>query len=897
MAISATDYTADAILLDGRSIQIRSIRGSDRPLLLDLFRRLSHRSVYFKFFRSKPRFAEGELETWIDLDFSEGAALAAIRIEGNLEHILGIGRYLGGTGGLRRAELALLVSEEYQGRGIGTLLLEHLVRIGRTQGIAEFEADVLEENSRMIQVFVDSGFDVRSSSEAGVTHVRFLIEESPESSASQLNRDRQAAARSISAFLNPRSVAVVGASRQAGTIGAALFANIRGCGFKGAVYPVNPKADEIDGVKTFASVSAIGSPVDLALISVPAPLVRQSIRDCAAAGVRGVVVISSGFGEVSAEGRAAEREMRETARGSGMRLVGPNCMGLINTDPAISLNATFVPAWPPAGNIAMLSQSGALGFVILDHMQSRNIGLSTFVSVGNKADVSGNDLLSYWAEDPMTKVIMLYLESFGNPRKFARLAPEVALRKPIVALKAGRSTAGTRAASSHSAALASLDVAVDALFEQAGVIRTDTLQELMDVAALLSSQPVPGGPRVGLITNGGGPGILLADACEAQGLLVTEFAPATLSGLRTVLPSQAGLANPVDMIASATAGQYADAMRLVGSDPNVDSLIVIYIPPQLHPPDEVAAAIALAAGEVPANKPVLTVLISSRGVPPTLNRGPRGRLPCYNFPESAARSLACALRHSRWRNRLRGTAMTLDQAAKAAIRSVVERVLRNTAEPAWLDPTGLAIILRAAGIEVAATEQTAVAEAPAAAERLGYPLVLKVQSEKVVHKSDIGGVILGLHSKAEVAKAVRLLEERMQRVGLRLDRVLLQREIRADIEALVGVTTDPTFGPLLVCGLGGVLVELLKDVSFRLTPVTDVDAEEMISRLRSAPLLDGYRGAAAGDRQALVQVIQRVSAIVEIIPELRELDLNPVKILEPGGGAVVVDGRMRIARI
>jgi acetate---CoA ligase (ADP-forming) len=709
--------------------------------------------------------------------------------------------------------------------------------------------------------------------------------------------ERHAAARSIQPILNPRSVALVGASRQPGTIGAALLANLKRCGFTGRIYPINPKAAEVDGLPAFPSVSAVGAPIDMALIAVPAPLVENAVQDCARAGVRGVVIVSSGFGELSQEGREIERRLRDFCRATGMRMVGPNCMGVLNTDPAISMNAVFVPPWPPAGNIGLLSQSGALGYVILDRIEALNVGLSTFISVGNKVDVSGNDLLAYWAEDPRTDVIVLYLESFGNPRKFARVAPEVARRKPIVAIKSGRSAAGTRAATSHSASLANLDVAVEALFEQAGVIRASTLEELMDVAVLLANQPVPPGPRVGVISNGGGPGILLADACEARGLTLPELAPGTVAALRRVLPSMAGLANPIDMIASATAAHYAAAIELVGNDPNIDSLIVIYLPPHLHDPAEVASAICAAAGKVPLEKPVLTVIMSSRAVSMPVSSAPRGRLPSYSFPENAAVALAAADRYRRWRNRPAGRCLSLAPLAQAAIRDVIDRVLANNGKPVWLEPGDLATVLRAAGIELAAAEETHVRDAGSVAERLGYPLVLKIQTPEVLHKSDVGGVVLGLRSMDEVAENADRLVRKMAAAGITLERVLLQREVKGGIEALVGVTTDPTFGPLLVCGLGGVLVELIRDVSFRLTPVSDVDAAEMLSRLRSARLLDGYRGSPPGDRAALIDVILRVSALIELVPEIRELDLNPVKVLPPGEGAIVVDGRVRVGRV
>ncbi len=788
------------------------------------------------------------------------------------------------------------MADQHQGRGIGSLLLDHLLRLARANGITEFQADVLGENNRMLEVFAASGLVVTRCVEAGVVHLSFPTEETERSLEAAEARERHAAAESVRAVLNPRSVAVIGASEKRGTIGAALVANLEAAGFTGPIYPVNPHATEIQGLRAWPRIGAIGEPVDLAVVAVPAPAVEAVVEECAAAGVRGVVVVSSGFAELSAEGRAAQDRLVRLVRESGMRMVGPNCMGILNTDPAVSLNATFAPHWPPAGNVGMLSQSGALGLAVLDYVRQLNIGMSTFVSVGNKADISGNDLLCYWDEDPRTQVLVLYLESFGNPRKFARIAPEVACRKPIVAVKSGRSAAGTRAASSHSAALASLDIAVDALFAQAGVIRTSTLEELFDVAALLSTQPVPKGPRVGVVTNAGGPGILLADACEARGLALPELAAGTRATLASFLPPQAGLSNPVDMIASATAEQYARAIEVVGGDPGVDALVAIYVPPLVTDPEDIARAIARGAGTVPAEKPVLSVFISSKGAPPLLSKGPRGRLPAYAYPENAAMALAAAESYGRWRTRPRGTAVKLGRLETSMIRAVVDRVLAASDGPRWLAQGDIATILRAAGIPFAAAEAVPPGEAAPAAERLGYPLVAKAIAPDILHKSNVGGVIMGLESAAAVASAVDVLGERMGKIGAHLEGILLQREVRGGIEALVGVTTDRTFGPLLVCGLGGVLVELLRDVSFHLTPVTDLDAREMIDRLRARKLLDGYRGMPPGDRDALADVVVRVSALAEIVPELRELDLNPVKVLEPGRGACVVDARVRIGR-
>jgi len=897
MHMDSRNYHVEAILRDGRSIYLRALRSDDQNCLLELFKQLSARSIYFRFFRFKKWLTEGELSQFTGLDFVREAALIAAFREEEREHIIGVGRYsaLEEEDGARRAEVAFAVADAFQEKGVGTLLLEHLSAIARGNGITEFRADVLGENSQMIQVFSSIGFQVEWSQDSGVIHFSFPTEMTEEFVAAQTRRERLAIAESVRTFLEPRSIAIVGAARKHGTIGAALVANLKRCGFKGSLYPVNPGATEIDGIPAFPTVSAIQAPVDMALIAVPAAGVKKTIKECARAGVRSVVVISSGFGEVSAEGRETEKRLRELVRSSGMRMVGPNCMGVINTAPDISMNANFAPVWPPAGTVGVLSQSGALGYAILDLAPDLHIGVSTFVSIGNQADVSADDLLCYWTEDPNTKVIMLYLESFDQAGRFARIVPEIARRKPIVAVKSGRSTAGTRAASSHSAALASSDAAVDALFEQTGIIRAHTVEQLLDITRLLASQPLPSGRRVGAVTNAGGPGIMLADACEAHGLILPEYTPATKEKLRTFLPMQAGLANPIDMIASATPEQYSRAVEIAGADPNTDALILVYLPPQLHPPADMIKALKEAVERVPPGKPVLGVFMSSRGVPPLICDPPRGRIPLYGFPENAAVALSAAYRYAAWRQRPQGATVTLDPRARREIRAVIDRVLASAGAPVWLDPVDLASILRAAGIEFAAAEEAGLEEAPAVADRLGYPLVAKVQVEGVIHKSDAGGVLLGLKSRAEVAGAVARLSERMKAIGVDLKRVLLQREIVGGIEALVGVTVDRAFGPMLVCGLGGVLVEAIQDIAFCLPPVSDIDAAEMIGKLRAGTLLDGYRGAPAGDRKALIQVLQKVSALVEIIPELQDLDLNPIKILEPGRGVVAVDARMRIA--
>jgi acetate---CoA ligase (ADP-forming) len=897
LAEAARSYCVDEILRDGTSVRVRAIRAEDRAKLVDAIARLSARSMYLRFFTAKRRLTDTELTRFTEIDFIDHVGLVVTLRHGDREEIIGIGQYIVSEGPWERAraEVAFTVVDEHQGRGIGSLLLQHLAQLARERDIHEFDADVLGENQPMMGVFLHSGLPVRRSGDAAVAHVSFPTGETEDSARIAEERERAAAAMSIRRWLRPRAVAVVGASRRAGSVGAALVNNLIQGGFCGQIFPINPGAREICGLPCRARVSEIETQVDLALIAVPAAQVEAVVEDCARAKVSGIVVISSGFGEASADGREAERRLRDLVRSSGMRMVGPNCMGVINTDPDIRMNATFAAAMPPAGNVAMLSQSGGLALAILGSSRMLESGVSSFLSVGNKADVSGNDLLAYWAQDPLTDVILLYLESFGNPRRFARLAPEVSRRKPIVAVKAGRSTAGTRAAASHTAALANLDVAVDALFQQAGVIRTDTLQQLFDVATLLSSQPIPRGGRVGVVTNAGGPGILLADACEGYGLTLPELGEESKRALRRILPAHAGLANPIDMTAPAGPREYAETLEIVGNDPNVDAVVAMYVPPMITAPHEIAAAIAAGAGKIPAETPVLSVFLSSGTPPAELGQGPRGKIAAYEYPENAAYALAAAHRYGRWRERPRGQVWKPDARAAESVRALVERLLASNEAPFWLEADDVAALLEAVGIEVAAARETTLDEAAATAAELGYPLVAKAIAPGLVHKSDVGGVALGLTSSEQIERAVREMRDRLAAAGVDLQRVLLQRQVRGSVEAYVGVTNDPTFGPLVACGVGGTWVELLKDVAFRLPPVSDIDAAEMVAQLRLVELIKGYRGQPAGDGAAFEDVIRRISALVDITPELIELDLNPVMLREPGQGAVVVDARMRMA--
>jgi len=853
-----------------------------------MFRSLGATSRALRFFAGvSDRFLQEAADRFTDVDYVSRFGLVATA--GPEQHLIGHACYI--TTGPHRAEVAFTVAEAYQGRGLGTILLGQLAEIGEANGIREFEADVLPENHPMIDVFRESGFPVEVHAHREGIHATFPTSLGEEARIRFEQRERIAAVNALSAFFSPRAVAVIGASRRRGTIGGEVFHNLLTYGFSGAIYAVNPSAGEVQGRRAYPSVLDVPGPVDLAAIVVPAAFVAEVAEQCARKGVRALVVISSGFAEVGPAGRVRQEQLLDICRRSGMRLIGPNCMGIVSTDPAVRLNATFVPVPPPEGRVAFMSQSGALGLAVMDYAAALGLGISSFASVGNKADISGNDLIQYWEADPRTDVILLYLESFGNPRKFSRIARRIARRKPIVVVKSGRSRAGARATTSHTGALlAASDVTVAALFRQAGVIRTDTLEELFDVAALLASQPAPSGRRVGIVTNSGGPGILCADTAESEGLEVPILSDVTQAALRALLPPEASVTNPVDMIASATAAHYREAIRVVAVDPQVDAVVAIFIPPMVTRAEDVAAALVAAAGEMPPGKPLLTVFMSSRGVPDAL-RAADARIPSFAFPEDAAIALARAVRYGEWRAQPPAAVPSLAGLQRDRAVAIIAAALRRGT--GWLDPDEVHALLTCYGIP--ALEQRVVrtpAEAAQAASAIGAAVALKAVAPDVIHKTEAGGVRLGV-APTEVRAAAEEMAGRFERAGHPLAGFVIQRMAEAGVEMIVGVVHDPQFGPVLACGAGGVTVELLRDVAVRLTPLTERDAAEMIRELRTYPLLTGYRGGAPYDVRALEEVVLRVSTMVEDLPQIAELDCNPVMVHRRG--ASVLDARIRVA--
>jgi acetyl coenzyme A synthetase (ADP forming)-like protein len=882
------DREADVVLRDGSTVHVRPVKAEDAAAVHAFYEGLSQESLTLRFFSGFPNL-DMAVRWATEVDYERRYGLVATSGDD--------GRVVAHAGWERqrdrpdRAEVAFAIADAMQGQGLGTILLGQLAEAAHKAGVTALNAEVLPQNYRMVRVFRDSGFPVTTHALPGVLLVELPTSLSPEALERFERREQVAAAAAMRAFLAPRSVAVVGASRRRGTVAGELFHNLLRVGFNGPVYPVNPNTPVVQSVLAYPSLAEVPGPVDLAVLVVPAPAVVRAARECAAKGVRALVVISAGFAETGPEGAERQAQLLRACRDAGMRLIGPNCLGILNTDPDVRLDATFGPAVPLPGRVGFLSQSGALGLAIVDYANALGLGLSSFVSVGNKADISGNDLLHYWEQDERTGLVLLYLESFGNPRKFARIARRVARSKPVLAVKSGRSAAGARASSSHTGALlAASDVTVDALFRQAGVIRTDTLAELFDVASLLANQPVPKGRRVGIVTNAGGPGIMCADACEDQGLKVVELSEELRAKLAEGLPAAASVTNPVDMLASAPAEHYRRTVELVVASGEVDAAIVIFIPPLLTEPAEVASAVRAAAAAGPV--PVLTVIMAADRLPPDPD-GAGVRLPTYRFPEDAARALARAAEYGSWRERPEGRVPELPGVRRDEAAALLAAALAEGPQPRWLAPDEVAALLECYGLPLAEWRLAETAEeAGAAAEELGGPVALKAVAPLLLHKTEARGVRLGLAGAEQVRAAAEEMAAAVAAAGHTVERFLVQRMVSDGVELLVGVVNDASFGPVVACGAGGTAVELLKDVAVRITPLTDRDAAEMVRSLATFPLLDGYRGAPKADVAALEDLLLRVSALVEAHPQVAELDCNPVKVLPHG--AVVVDARVRV---
>ncbi|MCA0146848.1 bifunctional GNAT family N-acetyltransferase/acetate--CoA ligase family protein [Blastococcus sp. LR1] len=858
-------WEADIVAADGGTVHLRPICPDDAEALTGLMDRSSDQTRYYRFFGPMKRLSDKDLHRFTHVDHDKRVAFVVLLGD----QLIAVGRY-DRYPGTDDAEVAFLVEDAHQGRGLGSVLLEHLAAAGRERGIRRFVAEVLAQNSKMVRVFRDAGYKAERSYEDGVVHLTFPIEQTEDALAVTYEREQRSESRSIGRLLTPSSVAVVGASNDPDKIGNALLRHLLDYGFAGPIYPVNPGARHVRGVPAYADIESIPDDVDLAMLAVPADEVARVVEACRRKRVRGLVVVSGGFGEAGPEGRAAERALVAAARASGMRVVGPNCLGIVNTDPEVRLNASLAPMVPGRGRVGFFAQSGALGIALLERARSRGIGLSTFVSAGNRADVSGNDLLQYWATDPGTEVVLLHLESFGNPRKFARLARTVGRTKPVIAVKSGRHVGVAPGLAGTSVAVPEQSVA--ALFSSAGVIRVETVAQMFDVGTLLAHQPLPAGDRVAVVGNSTAIGVLVTDAVLEEGLQLAHEAP-------------------VDIGVQGTPEEFRAALQAAVDDDRVDAVVAVHLPPLKSGSHDYGPALR----EVSRNstKPIVASFLSTEGIPPELSvpdehgMPARGSVPSYSTPERAVIALAKAAEYARWRRRPVGELPELPDVDEAAAQAIVRGALAEAPSGRELTDVELLGLLGAYGVPLLGTRTVTDAEAAvAAAEQIGYPVVLKSTAPWLRHRSDLGGVRLDLVDAEAVRAAFGAIPSG--------DPVIVQEMASPGVATVVEIVDDPSFGALVSFGVGGVATELLGDRAFRTLPLTDLDAAELVRAPRAWPLLDGWRGSEPVDTAALEDLLLRVARLADDLPEVLRLTLEPV-IVGPqnpwhGGRSLVVAG-------
>ncbi len=857
-------WEADVVVADGGTLHLRPVTPADAEALVAFHAGLSVRTRYLRYFSAYPTIPRRDLIRFSHVDHVDRVALAAwlgreIVAVGRFDRLQGADPATPGE----RAEVAFVVADAHQRRGIGSVLLEHLAEIARELGITRFEALVLAENTTMMRVFLDAGYQPSRHLDGNEVTLEFDIAATALTEKVIGERELRADSSSVRRLLYPRSVAVIGASADPAKIGHLVVRNLQRSGFTGPIYPVNPAARSISSTLAYPSIADVPGEVDLAVLAVPAAEVGEVVRQCGERGVRGLVVMTAGFGEsgaeqARAEGARAQRDLVSEARAHGMRVIGPNCLGLINTDPMVALNASLAPVAPLPGRVGFFCQSGALGIAVLGEAARRGLGVSSFVSAGNRADVSGNDLLQYWEADPATEIALLYLESFGNPRKFARIARRFARHKPIVAVKSGR---GSMVAGLQHTSVEVPEASVQALFEASGVIRTETLAELFDVALLLVTQPLPEGNRVAVVGHSTALGMLVLDALATAGM---------------------GLARLVDVGSEASAADFGIALREALAAPDVDAVVTIFVPPPRRG-QENAVAEELRNAVAGQQKPVLSTFLGFDGVPSALAApGPlapmRGSIPSYSSPERAVTALAHVMRYARWRRRDAGQAPELAGVNAAAARELVAGLLAGTPAGRWLEPAEARQLLAGYGIDVVAAEAAGSVEAAVrAAERLGWPVALKAHGAVRLHLSgpgDIGEAWLSL-GLAEHAEAI------------------VQRMAPRGVDTVLRVHDDRSFGSLISFGVGGLATDLLNDRAYAVVPLAPLDAADLISGPKAFPLLTGYGGGEPADVPALTEVALRLSRLADDLPEVVECALEPM--VATAAGVHVLDARVRIA--
>jgi acyl-CoA synthetase (NDP forming)/GNAT superfamily N-acetyltransferase len=861
-------------LTDGRQVTIRPIRASDEEALVRMHAELSERSMYLRFFAVN-RTAATEFARRVVRDHGMMTRSMVVDHDGQ---IIALGTYQMLTAATE-AEVAFAVADRWQGMGLGTLLLEHLASHARLHGVERFRAEVLVGNSKMIRVFKDAGLAVRTSADHDIIHVDVPLNVDEWFLDTVAERERRADIASLQALLRPRAIAVVGASERPHSVGNALIRHLLDSGYRGPVYPVNLRGGEIEGLATYRSVTDLPEAPDLAMIAVPAVQVPDVAEECGRRGVRAVVAVSAGV-HLDGPGSPGWR-LRRAARQYGMRLVGPNCIGIANTDPEVRLDATFADNLVTPGEVGIVTQSGGVGIALLQLLRHAGLGTSTFVSTGDKYDVSSNDLLMWWSRDLRTRAAIMYVESFGNPRKFARIARHLSRSKPLITVRAAGSPEAQRAAHSHTAATGTGAVTRDALFRQAGVVATDSLREAIEALAVLAHQPLPEGNRVAVVTNAGGAGVLAADACRRAGLVLPVLSGEACRSIGQLLPESATTDNPVDTTAAVTEATFGDVVEAVARTGEIDALVSVVAPTAVTAftgIDERLSRIAV---------PVVAVRLGQYASVSSQRPGDdatRRSVPVYADPEDAVRSLARACEYAAWRRRAPGVVPRIDGIDRDGARRVVAAAIDHLPADGWLDPAAVAQLAACYGLPVVESVQVDTEEAASRAyAEIGGAVAVKAAVAGLVHRTDEHAVRTAVRSEHAVRAAYREMSDRW---GNRMAGVLIQPMVEPGLELLVGVTQDDTFGALVQLGAGGFASDLMADRSARLLPLTDVDAREMIGSLRITPLLMGFRGAEGFDVAAVEETVHRVARLAEDLPQVADLDMNPL-IVHPSGCAAV----------
>jgi acyl-CoA synthetase (NDP forming)/RimJ/RimL family protein N-acetyltransferase len=866
-------WEADVLLRDGHTAHLRPISRDDEELLVEFYSQVSAESKYLRFFAPMPTLSERDVKRFTHVDHNDRVAFVLTVAQ----KIIAVGRFdriPGPDGRGDEAEVAFLVQDAHQGRGIAQLLLEHLAQAGRERGVKKFVAEVLPENQRMIQIFREAGYHVAGGFEDGVMRFEFAIDSTETSIGVMLSREHRAEAASIQRFFDARSVAIIGASRRQDTVGQTLIHNLVLGDYTGRVYVVNPAAEAVSGMPAYKTVADIPDQVDIAIVAVPADAVQDVVLDCAAKGVHGLIVISAGFAETGEEGRGRQRRLVGLARSYGLRLIGPNCLGIINTSSEVSLNASLSTVMPPRGRVGFFSQSGALGVAILEKVARRGLGLSTFVSAGNRADVSGNDLLQYWEEDAATEVVLLYLESIGNPRKFSRVARRVSRKKPVIAVRSGRTTQGVPMGHAVRSIVAP-QAAVDAMFRQAGVIQVDNLDEMFDVAQLVAHQPLPRGRRVAIVGNSDALGLLAADAAAAEGLSVRKS---------------------VSLGPDASAEDFEEALDSAIDDPDVDSVVAVFIPPLNTTGKEVADVLA-AVGEQ-SEKPLVSTFLATEGIPELLrvpdvagSTAGRGSVPSYSAVEAAVRALARVVEYAAWLRKPQGELVAPEEVDVSRARKQLNQILIDCPDGRDLTYDEVRELLDAYGVDLwRRVDVNTEDEAVAAGERLGWDVVLKATAEHLRQRPDLAHVWRNIDTEAEMRDAwttMRSIIDEPDKAGF-----IVQRVAAPGVPVAIGGMEDPLFGPVVSFGISGAATELLGDRAYRIPPMHSGEAAEMVREIKASPMLFGYRGGELVDVDAVEHLLLRVAQLKNDLPQVRTLDLNLV--LVGARGATVLDARGRV---